>query len=133
MLGLALGTFIMRCCIDAVGKALLLYSIVAFAIAAYGLLLLSLFSLLPSILQTVIAIKTPFLYYFSEFTYIVLLLMIPTTLMGTTFPTLANSYVGSSIGKGIGELYSANNLGAVTGSLLAGFILLPSFGVRYTI
>ena len=53
--------------------------------------------------------------------------------MGTTFPVLAKSYVGGSIVKGIGELYSANNLGAVTGSLLAGFILLRSFGVRYTI
>ena len=133
MLGLAFGSFIMRYCIDAVGRPLLLYSIVEFGIAAYGLLLLSLFSLLPSILQTVTAIKTPFLYYFAEFSCIFLLLLVPTTLMGTTFPILAKSYVGSSIGKGIGELYSANNLGAVTGSLLAGFILLPNLGVRYTI
>ena len=133
MLGLALGCFVMRYCIDAVGKPMLLYSIVEFGIAAYGLLLLSLFSLLPSILQTVTAIKTPFLYYFRVFSFIFLLLLVPTTLMGTTFPILAQSYVGSSIGKGIGELDSANDLGAVTGSLLVGFILRPSLGVRYTI
>ena len=62
MLGLALGSFIMRYFIDAVDKPLLLYSMVEFGIAAYGLLLLSLFSLLPSILQTVTAIKIPFQY-----------------------------------------------------------------------
>lgn len=133
MLGLALGSFIMRFWIDAVRRPLLLYSIIEFGIAAYALLLLSLFSTLPTILQTVTAIKTPLLYYFAEFSCILLLLLIPTTLMGTTFPVLAKSYVGSSVGKGIGELYSANNLGAVAGSLLAGFILLPNLGVRYTI
>ena len=131
--GLALGSFIMRYFIDAVDKPLLLYSMVEFGIAAYGLLLLSLFSLLPSILQTVAAIKIPFLYYFAKFSCIFLLLPVPRTLMGTTFPILARSYLGSSIGKGIGELYSANNLVAVTGSPLAGFILLPNLGVRYTI
>ena len=62
MLGLALGRFTMRYFIDAVDKPLLLYSMVEFGIAAYGLLLLSLFSLLPSILQTVTAIKIPFQY-----------------------------------------------------------------------
>ena len=89
MLGLALGSFIVRYFIDAVDKLLLLYSMVEFGIAACGLLLLSLFSLLPSILQTVTAIKTPFLYYFAEFSCIFLLLLVPTTLMGTTFPILA--------------------------------------------
>ncbi len=133
MLGLALGSFLIRFWIDAVGRPLLLYSIVEFGIAAYALLLLSLFSLLPSVLQTVSVIKTPFLYYLAEFSCIYLLLLVPTTLMGTTFPILAKSYLGSSVGKGIGELYSANNLGAVTGSLLAGFILLPNMEVRYTI
>ena len=89
MLGLALGSFIMRYFIDPVDRPLLLYSMVEFGIAAYGLLLLSLFSLLPSILQTVTAIKIPFLYYFAEFSFIFLLLLVPTTLMGTTFPILA--------------------------------------------
>ena len=79
MLGLALGSFIMRYFVDAVDKPLLLYSLVEFSIAAYGLLLLSLFSLLPSILQTVTAIKTQFLYYFAEFSCIFLLLLVPTT------------------------------------------------------
>ena len=79
MLGLTLGSFIMRYFVDAVDKPLLLYSLVEFSIAAYGLLLLSLFSLLPSILQTVTAIKTQFLYYFAEFSCIFLLLLVPTT------------------------------------------------------
>ena len=104
MLGLALGSFIVRYFIDAVDKQLLLYSMVEFGIAACGLLLLSLFSLLPSILQTVTAIKIPFQYYFAEFSCIFLLLLVPTTLMSTTFPVLAKSYVVSSIVKGIGEL-----------------------------
>ena len=133
MLGLALGSLCAKLFIEKVERPLLLYTILEFGIAAYGLLLLSLFSLLPKLLQAVTQIKTPLLYFFVEFSCIFLLLLIPTTLMGATFPILAKSYVGNAVGKSIGELYATNNLGAVTGSLLAGFILLPNLGVRYTI
>ena len=79
MLGLALGSLCAKLFIEKVERPLLLYTILEFGIAAYGLLLLSLFSLLPKLLQAVTQIKTPLLYFFVEFSCIFLLLLIPTT------------------------------------------------------
>jgi spermidine synthase len=57
---------------------------------------------------------------------------IPALLMGVTFP-LANALiqrVEQSVGRRAGLLYLANTAGAVCGSLLAGFVLLPSVGLQ---
>src|SRR3989344_1136989 len=56
-----------------------------------------------------------------------------TTLMGATFPIIAKFYTQEKIGKGIGEVYSANNLGAIIGSFGAGFILIPLLGIKASI
>ena len=56
----------------------------------------------------------------------------PSLLMGCAFP-LANSIVQhaeASVGRYAGALYLANTAGAVCGSLVAGFVLLPSLGIQ---
>jgi spermidine synthase len=60
-------------------------------------------------------------------------ILIPTTLMGATFPVIAKFYVKEKIGKGVGEVYSANNLGAILGSFTAGFLLIPLLGIKASI
>ncbi len=62
-------------------------------------------------------------------------LFTPTLLMGATLPILVESFVCSSVelGAGVSQLYWVNTLGAVAGSLLAGFVLLPAWGLRVTI
>ncbi len=62
-------------------------------------------------------------------------LLIPTTLMGATLPILARALFPSSggdVGQRVGALYAANTIGAVAGTFLAGFVLLPGLGVRVT-
>ena len=56
-------------------------------------------------------------------------LLPPTILMGASLPAIARS-VQTAFGSisWLGYLYAANTLGAVCGSLLAGFYLLPSRG-----
>jgi spermidine synthase len=57
---------------------------------------------------------------------------IPALLMGFSFP-LANAIiqrVESVVGSRAGALYLANTLGAVCGSLAAGFVLLPALGIQ---
>jgi spermidine synthase len=57
---------------------------------------------------------------------------LPALLMGFSFP-LANALIQraeESVGRRAGVLYLANTLGAVGGSLLAGFVLLPMFGLQ---
>ncbi|HEV2731708.1 MAG TPA: fused MFS/spermidine synthase, partial [Terriglobales bacterium] len=64
-----------------------------------------------------------------------LVLFLPTFLMGGTFPVLVRG-IGqhsSELGLRVSLLYWVNTLGAVCGTLLAGFVLLPVCGLRVTI
>jgi spermidine synthase len=63
---------------------------------------------------------------------IVLEVGIPALLMGVSFP-LGNAMiqrVQDSVGRRAGALYLANTLGGVGGSLVVGFLLLPSLGIQ---
>lgn len=62
-------------------------------------------------------------------------LFIPTLLMGATLPILVHSFVSTSgnLAGGVSQLYWINTLGAVAGTLMAGFVLLPTWGLRATI
>jgi spermidine synthase len=57
---------------------------------------------------------------------------LPALLMGFSFP-LANAVIQRterSVGRRAGVLYLANTMGAVAGSLVAGFLLLPTLGLQ---
>jgi spermidine synthase len=58
-----------------------------------------------------------------------LLVGIPAVLMGGTLPVLVRSLTADP-GKAGGQLYAANTLGAIIGTLLAAFVLIASLGVR---
>jgi len=64
-----------------------------------------------------------------------LVLFIPTFLMGGTFPILVRGITQRSaeLGIRVSLLYWVNTLGAVVGTLTAGFVLLPAVGLRITI
>ena len=60
---------------------------------------------------------------------------LPAILMGFSFP-LANAMVQKvegTVGRRAGSLYLANTLGAVLGSLAAGFVLLPRLGLQSSV
>ena len=64
---------------------------------------------------------------------IVLEIGLPSMLMGCSFP-LANAVVQHAetrVGRRAGALYFANTAGAVLGSLVAGYALLPALGMQY--
>jgi spermidine synthase len=62
------------------------------------------------------------------------LLLPPTICMGATLPLLARiaSPDGRDAGSKVGLLYGVNTLGAVLGTALAGFVLLPRIGLAST-
>jgi len=64
-----------------------------------------------------------------------LVLFLPTFLMGGTLPVLVRAMTqnSSELGKRLARLYWVNTAGAVAGTLAAGFLLLPSVGLRRTI
>lgn len=59
-----------------------------------------------------------------------LLLLVPSMLMGATFPALCAGVIRSTQGitRHLGPLYGLNTIGAAAGALLAGFILIESIG-----
>lgn len=71
----------------------------------------------------------------ARFACVLPLLLVPTTLMGGTLPLLAQHFAGRahegrSAGATVGGLYAVNTFGAVAGSLLGSFVLMPAIGVR---
>ncbi len=133
MAGLALGSFLAGKLADKVKKPLLMYALLECGIGLSALVLLEAFNLLPNFNQYLLAINSPMQYSIALFFSVMFVLLIPTTLMGATFPVVTKFYVSDRIGKGIGELYAANNMGAIAGSLLAGFLIIPVLGIKWTI
>jgi len=62
-------------------------------------------------------------------------LFLPTFLMGGTLPILIRGVTRSSaeLGARVSRFYAVNTLGAVAGTLAAGFVLLPWLGLRFTV
>ena len=63
-----------------------------------------------------------------------IILIVPISLMGATLPVLARGLLRSDtgFGKRFGILYGMNTLGASTGLMLSGFVLIPTFGIAVT-
>jgi len=66
---------------------------------------------------------------------VVVVLFIPTFLMGGTFPVLVSGTLqgNETPTRRVSQLYWSNAAGAVLGTLLAGFALLPALGLHLTI
>ncbi len=61
--------------------------------------------------------------------------LVPTVLMGGTLPVLARFTVRhvSEVGNKVGFLYFINSAGAMMGCLLAGFVLIPEYGLELSV
>ncbi|MEW6077972.1 MAG: fused MFS/spermidine synthase [Thermodesulfobacteriota bacterium] len=135
MAGLAMGSAIagrLADCLDG-SRRLLIYGWLKLAIGLYGLL----FPLLMSWCKPLYALfyhhlLDHFLGYNAASSLIsALLLIVPTTLMGITFPLLCRFVIDDlpQAGSLMGRLYGAETLGAATGTLLCGFWLIGGQGI----
>ncbi len=73
--------------------------------------------------------------YFSRFLFSFLFLIVPASLIGGTLPVIIKIAIKDlrTIGFRVGRLYTLNNLGAVIGCLLTGFVLIRSFGITQSL
>ncbi|HWU40540.1 MAG TPA: fused MFS/spermidine synthase, partial [Candidatus Acidoferrum sp.] len=64
-----------------------------------------------------------------------LVMLIPTLLLGATFPAVAQIYTRSVevVGRSVGTAYASNTLGAIVGAFLSGFVFIPVIGVQHSI
>lgn len=74
----------------------------------------------------------PYALQLLRFSLAFIYLMIPTTLMGGTLPVTIKILVSNlgNLGKRVSLLYALNNLGAVFGGLVAGFVLMQALGLN---
>jgi len=94
---------------------------------------LSAFLLVPAVYLLAIKIKYSLLLY--DFIACSVLMIIPTILMGATFPIVVKIMTADSksIGISTGKLYAFNTLGCILGSIITGFLLIPAFGVKLSL
>jgi predicted membrane-bound spermidine synthase len=135
--GLALGYYLFGKIADKGGSALSLYGWMEMGIGLSGLLFVPLLGWFGS---TYISMVTHFgldsvLAAAFKFLLSILLLLLPTILMGGTLPVLSRFVVRSlgQVESEVGRLYFLNSFGAVGGSLLAGLVLIPRFGLNLSI
>ena len=135
--GLALGSAVAGKLALRIKKPLATYGWMEIGIAAYALLVPLLFRLIDHVYALIWQQFQPGFFAFSLWRFFLsgLVLLVPTTLMGATLPVLAAAVVHSSgrNSNSVTRLYACNLAGAILGTLAAGFILLPTIGVRTTI
>ena len=132
--GLALGSALAGRLAHRIRKPLSVYGWLEIGIAIYALLIPFLFRWVDNLYALIWQQFQPGFFAFSLWRFLLscVMLLLPTTLMGATLPVLSAALVrhGSTA---VARLYACNLVGAILGTLAAGFVLLPSLGVRTTI
>jgi len=113
------------------------YGLIEIGIALYALAVPFLFTFVDNLYAIIWQQFHPGFFAFSLWRFLLscLMLLVPTALMGATLPLLSAALLRSSGSRStsITRLYTRNLAGAICGGVVAGFLLLPSFGVRATI
>ena len=68
-----------------------------------------------------------------RFALLFALLLPPAALMGATLPVLVAHFEHDLVGPALARLYALNTFGAVTGSFVGGFALMPGLGLTGTV
>ena len=137
MAGMALGSFLVGRMADQVRRPLLYYGIMEIAIGLSAAVSLpAIAAITPAYVQLHETLEG------SETTLGVVrflmacgVMLVPTALMGATLPFMVRASLVhlSKVGENISLLYALNTAGAATGVLLAGFVMIGSFGLQTTV
>ena len=135
--GLALGSLFLARYLDKRADLLGLFGQLQLAIGFAALLLIPLFQQLSIFIVKVLQNYGQSFYLLQgiEFSFIFLLILIPTFLIGITFPLITKIYTQSleKVTPSIGRVYAINTLGSILGAFCGGFILIPWLGLQKTI
>jgi spermidine synthase len=135
--GLALGSLYSKTFIKKGVNTFHVYLVFELLIGIYGLFFYPLINITESLYGFFISSDQIPLAALSiiQFCFTFLLILIPTTLMGTTLPLLSHHLFKTKeeLSTNISSLYGINTLGAFFGCMLAGYFILPSIGYFKTI
>lgn len=136
MAGLALGSYFLGKMIDSCKDKIRFFSYLEIAIGIYGIAMIGIFKIIRYLYLFLYDLFSwnQQIFVLSLFVLAFISLIIPTTLMGGTFPVISKIYNNEikKIGNDIGIVYSADTIGASIGVIAGGFVLLPLWGLSKT-
>jgi len=132
LIGIAVGSLVLSSFVDQRKRLVTGFGLIEVAIGFY--VLLSIYILGWSV-DKLAMVKQPYpvwqwtgLRFMKAFA----LMFVPTFFFGATFPVAGRIYTINfrRVGQSIGELYTWNTLGAIIGSAVTGFVLMPMLGIE---
>lgn len=134
MLGLGLGGLVGGRLARRVAHGVRAYGWIEIAAGVYALLVPVILSVMPLINREVLHSLSFWPAAFARLVVVLVILLMPTLLMGATLPILVGALVrrDTQIARRVGLLYGVNTLGAVAGTFAATFLLFPALGVWRT-
>jgi spermidine synthase len=134
MAGLAIGAYLCGRYCDRNSNLMFAFGICEMGIGISGLLCLPIIYSLPLVYIKIYNTfhMYPAAFFFFQVLLCVIVMLPPTLLMGATFPLVSKKVTRSmnELGSKVSKAYSMNTLGAVAGSLVAGFFLIPAIGLK---
>jgi spermidine synthase len=142
MAGLGLGAYLGGRYAKRIKHPLIAYAVAELGVGVWGLLVPLLVESDGWLAEVNAALRASFgaessLFLIARFVCVVPILLVPTTLMGSTLPLLTRHFVtaqedAGEASKQVGALYAINTFGAATGPLLSAFLLMPTVGLAVT-
>ncbi len=136
LLGIAIGSFIIARFIDTRKKLVAWFGVIEILIGVCAVLAIPILSRSTSVFQSMAGASLdswlPWKWMGMRFIKTLSVMLVPTILMGMTFPLVSKLYTRNidRVGTALGNVYSVNTIGGVLGSLMAGFVLIPLIGVQ---
>jgi spermidine synthase len=136
MLGLALGSWLVRRWLHRIANPLLVYAYMELGIGLFAVCFPLFSGAIDRVFTLLVSIDTaPVLSLSVRALLVFALLALPTTLMGATLPLMTDYFrrtprPGSS--WKVGLLYAGNTFGAAVGTIAASFLLIELVGIRST-
>jgi len=134
--GMGLGARSYHLLAKCVHKPLAAYAGLELAIAISSAALTLTFYSLPQAFGTLAqSLDNPFILAFLRFLSVIALLLIPSALMGATFPALCAVLIRSApmLDGRLGWIYGINTIGGAAGVALGGLVLIDQFGLSTTV
>lgn len=135
--GISIGSFIFAKYLNNKKQPLLLLAICQTAIGVYVIITALFLNELPSLLFSIRNILgIPVLRIFIPGLLLSFVIaFLPTLFMGISFPLICKICTQKidNLGHNVGKVYFINTIGGIIGSLIAGFVLIPVFGVLKSI
>ena len=134
LLGLSLGSFLCGLLLDRRRDLLSMFGGFQIAVGLMGIASVALFAAASGWVGEIQGASTWWRYRGGIFAMSFGIMLVPTLLMGASFPVVSRIWTRSfrQVGRGVGDVNAANSLGASAGALAAGLLLIPLFGTEGT-